>query len=64
MAEPRVFYKCNPAKNFACKKTYCYLNGGGCELTSDPDCTDDTEHITLVLPADEQLMEGVQGVRE
>lgn len=29
-----MLYKCDPAKNTECKKTFCYLNGGECYQTT------------------------------
>ncbi len=29
-------YPCDPAKNKHCRKTNCYLNGGECTMTTNP----------------------------
>lgn len=30
-------YKCNPEKNTECKKTICFINGGECDNTTNPE---------------------------
>lgn len=30
-------YMCDPEKNTKCKKTGCYINGGGCRRTRHPE---------------------------
>lgn len=34
----RNLYICDPDKNTTCKKTACYVNGGPCNRTFNPDC--------------------------
>ena len=40
----KMFFRCDPAKNTACKKTMCYLHEGkehGCSRTSNPEFSTD-----------------------
>lgn len=34
--DKKVLYKCNPEKNTECKKNFCFLRGGGCRDTANP----------------------------
>ena len=56
-----VFYKCNPALNFECKKTNCFINGGPCTQTKDKRFTDDPDHVRLVMPMTEEDVKAVFG---
>ena len=35
--QPRILFTCDPEKNPNCPKNGCYLNGGGCSSTSNPE---------------------------
>lgn len=43
--KPRV-YACDAAKNETCPKTGCYINGGPCEHTTNPECRKETKNLT------------------
>ena len=32
----KIIYKCDPEKNTECKKSFCFIRGGGCRYTADP----------------------------
>lgn len=34
--DKKVLYKCDPEKNTECKKNFCFIRGGGCRYTADP----------------------------
>lgn len=53
MAEPKIYYLCNPIKNSACKKTNCFLNNGPCMHTTDIDFAQDPNApVKLVIPVE------------
>lgn len=55
-------YKCNPEKNTECKKTICFINGGECDNTTNPEAAITDENgkpiVTLVLGAEK--LEAIQ----
>lgn len=42
---PKV-YACDAAKNEACPKTGCFINGGPCEHTKNPEYRKETKSLT------------------
>lgn len=62
--QPGILYKCNPALNYTCGKTQCFLNGGPCTMTRNKDFAVDQSKVTLVLPADEDLLKDTPGTRK
>lgn len=44
---PRV-YACDAAKNKACPKTWCFINGGPCEHTTNPEYRKETKSLTEI----------------
>ena len=36
-AMTEVFYECDPSRATTCEKRTCYLNGGNCSLTLNPE---------------------------
>lgn len=53
MAEPKIYFECNPVKNYVCKKTNCWLNGGPCKHTTNVEfAKDPNAPVKLVLPVE------------
>lgn len=53
MGEPemKVHYVCDPAKNTACRKTNCHINGGPCIHTTKLEfAKQPVEKVKLVIP--------------
>lgn len=34
--DKKVLYKCDPEKNTECKRNFCFMRGGGCRCTANP----------------------------
>ena len=62
--KPSILYKCNPALNYTCGKTKCFLNGGPCTMTKNKEFAVDPNKVTLVLPADDALLKDIPGTRK
>ena len=45
--KPRV-YACDAEKNEACPKTWCFINGGPCEHTTNPEYRKETKSLTEI----------------
>jgi len=56
-----VFYQCNPAKNFECPKTNCFINGGPCTQTRNREFTDEPNKVKVVMPMTEEDVAAVFG---
>lgn len=53
-------YLCRPARNVACRKTNCYVNGGPCMCTSEKSYGDDGIRLSIKedwIPCEERLPE-------
>lgn len=59
-----VFYKCDPEKNYLCPKTSCFINGGPCFQTRTKEFAADVDHVRLVMPLEESMLDGVPGTRK
>ena len=49
---PSTLFYCDPAKNTACAKKNCHINGGSCIYTRDVAFTSRPDKVILVLEGD------------
>lgn len=53
MAEPKIYYECDPEKHTECSKTNCWVNGGPCKHTTHIEFAQDPNApVKLVLPVE------------
>lgn len=56
---PKDTYPCDPKKNVECPKTNCYINGGICTETTNPEyCEDIPKNLFELLKKDLLLSKG------
>ena len=62
--KPSVLFRCDPAKNYMCSKSNCFINGGPCTMTRNREFAIDPGKVTIVLPADEELLKDTPNTRK